>query len=607
MKTLIFIFALIYLSVELALNAAILDLVAPGIDYLSVQRIQNISGALGGFGIGMLIVRLLINRLPTGNTISIPNLAVAGLIVTIAAWGIGQTQSAIVNALVNRTNGEQRKDAIIVVSATYGLMSGTFQPRNLNLAPDFTNDPTSRTAIILFSPLAIWGDALSELEMSVRRVVKNTIWQRSPGARRDFESAASRTCQVFNEKYEEYAAAATDTRRRWAPQRFDEAYAEKRDEFLGYTGSLPLGLPKSQFVLHPDIQGFARHEIFSAVANQPLSPQVSAIVSQQEMLDGLNRLFARKVLDPCMSWETFRREYVGGIINYVDNLIGASIDQREIQALEEGGRLEELGRNAVLAAIGPPLAFAWFLLISVVGLSFAVYWVLREALSVRVLPALAVLFGFLGAVFWGPLQASNAIVDSPGFSERRDIIRSTVGPVPYNTFVWVLKTAPMIYPITSALRDNGPGVLLGINRTSPSQEEPLPARTAPRETTPRQADQPENLGLPAIAVAFDHIGKPSFGKGSTQAEAERQALAKCSGECEIVESGLPGPATCIDTTTIIYSPGKTVSKSKGWSNLIHISQKFSPNTAQKECFSEAEQYGLKSEWCDSMVVRVCNF
>lgn len=605
MKTLIFVCALIYLSVELALNAAILDLVAPGIDYLSVRRIQDVSGVLGGIGIGLLIMRLLVNWLPNGNVISVSNLALAGVIVTTSAWGIGQVQGALVSSLVDRTNGEQRKDAIIVVGATYGLMSRTFQPRNLNLASDFTTDPTSRAGIILFSPLAIWGDALGELETSVRRVIKNTIWQRSPEARQDFESAVARTCQVFTEKYQEYAEAANDTRRQWAPRRFDGVYAEKRDEFLGYTGSLPLGLPKNQFVRHPDIQGFVRHEIFSAVANQPLSPQVSAIVSRQEMLDSLNRLFARKVLDPCMSWETFRREYVGGIINYIDSLIGASIDQREIQALEEGGRFEEFGKNAVLAAIGPPLAFAWFLLISVFGLSFAFYWILREVLSVRTLPASAILCGFLGLIFWGPLQVDNAIVDSPGFSERREIIRSSVGTVPFFTLEWVLKTAPIIYPVTSALRDKGPGRILGINDTRSSTNSE--SATLYEGAQAVASALPRDLGLPAIAVVFDAVGIPFFEQGSSQEDAERKALARCRGECTVEVSAPQGPSMCIDTTTVIFSPGRTISRSKGWAILVYTEDREYSNEAERLCFTEAESFGLKSEWCSSTTQRFCNF
>lgn len=463
MKTLIFICALVYLSVELALNAAILDLVAPGVDYLSVQKVQDISGALGGIGIGLLLVRLFVHRLPDGDAATPRNLMISGLAVVFSAVIIGQIQASIVTKLVNQTSGAQRKDAVVVVSATYGLMSGTYQPGNLNLASDFTTDPTSRAGIILFSPFVIWGDALSELEDRVKTIVRNTIWQKSPAIRPEFERAVARTCQVFEEKYAQYAAAATDTRRRLAPKRFEEGYSQMRDEFLGYTGTLPLGLPRDQFVRHPDLQGYVRFEIFSAVASYPLSPQVAAVVSRQEMLDGLNNLFARKVLDPCMTWETFRREYVGGIINYIDSLVTASIDQRELQALEDGGILEKLGQNAVLAAIGPPLAFAWFLLISVVGISFAAYWLLREVVGLLHLPSSILLACFLAVIFWAPLQAQNAIVDSPAFVERRDAIRSSVGTVPYGAFVWVLKTAPIIYPFTSTLRDFGPGLVLGIN------------------------------------------------------------------------------------------------------------------------------------------------
>lgn len=464
MKTLIFVCALVYLSIELALNAAILDLVAPGIDYLSVQRVQDISGALGGIGVGLLVVRVFLHRLPDGNVTTFRNLAVSGVVVVICALIISQIQTAVVTKLVDQTTGAQRKDAVVVVSATYGLMSGTYQPRNLNLASDFTNDPTSRAGIILFSPFVIWGDALSELEERVKTIVRNTVWQKSPAIRPEFERAVARTCQVFEEKYAQYDAAANDIRRRWAPKAFQEGYSQKRDDLLGYTATLPLGLPRDQFVRHPDIQGYVRYEIFSAVATYPLSPQVAAIVSRQEMLDGLNNLFARKLLDPCMTWETFRKEYVGGIINYLDALVTASIDQRELNALEDGGRLEQLGRNAVLAAIGPPLAFAWFLLISVIGISFAFYWLLREAVGLLHLPSSILLACFLTLIVWAPLQAQNAIVDSPAFMERRDAIRSSVGGAPYNAFIWVLKTAPIIYPVTSTLRDRGPGVLLGINR-----------------------------------------------------------------------------------------------------------------------------------------------
>lgn len=466
MKLFLILATALFLCSELALNAAILDLIDPDVNQASVARVRDIAGYLGGVGIGLLLIRIFVVRGIHANKVTVVKLSASALILIVCVFGVRELQRNVADQLVSATNGVQRKDAMVVVGATYGLMSGIYRPGNLNIGTDVSVDPTSRTGVILFSPLVVFGDALAQVELQARKVIKNTLYQRSIQVKPNFEAAIQRTCTTFNSKYAEYAAGAQDTRRRHFPKRFQQKYEEIRDGALPlqYEKSLPLDLTKKQLLRHPDIQGHARYEIFNAVAEYPLSSQITAMVSKQEMLDTLNHLFARKVIDPCMDWPNFRREYVGGIIKYVDGLIGSTFNRSELTLLEDGGRYQELGRNAVFAAVGPPVAFAWFLIVSLIGLALITSTIATSFFGFGKISTLLTVLAVVGTIAVAPFVSSNSIVDSAAFQERTRAIEDNVGIVPMKAFEWVLRTAPLIYPLSSWMRDYGPGVFLGINR-----------------------------------------------------------------------------------------------------------------------------------------------
>lgn len=466
MRLFLIIATVLFLCSELALNAAILDLIDPDVNQASVDHVRDIAGYLGGFGIGLLLVRIFVMKGSNPDRISSAKLGATALIMIVSVLGVREVQRSVAEGLVSATDGVQRKDAMVVVGATYGLMSGIYRLGNLNIATDISADPTSRTGVILFSPLVIWGDALERVELQARKVIKNTLYQRSIQIKPNIENAIQTSCTTFNEKYAEYAAGAEDARRRYFPKRFQEEYEKVRDGALPleYEKSLPLDLTKEQLLRHPDIQGHVRYEVFNAVSQYPLSSQVTALVSKQEIMNSLNHLFARKVIDPCMAWPVFRREYVGGMIKYVDSLVGSTINRSELTILEDGGRYQDLGRNAVFAALGPPVAFAWFLAVSLIGLAIIVSTVAVGLFRFGKVSTSLTVVAVLGIIATAPFSVSNSVVDSAAFQERAKAIEANIGTVPMKGFEWVLRTAPLIYPLSSWMRDYGPGVFLGINR-----------------------------------------------------------------------------------------------------------------------------------------------
>jgi len=464
MKNILVFLLLFYLGIELSLNAAILDLLSPNTHFASVEYIKRVSGYMGGVGIGLIVaqVAMVMRWLPEKITFAALNFVLC--IIVSCALLVGQIQTRLVDHFITTASVSERKDAVVLVAATYALMSGVYKVSNLNLSSNLSDDPTSRTAIILFSPFIVWGNGLPDLEIRIRQIVKNTLFQRSVELQPAFENAITTTCQTFNDAFSEYSKLASDVRRRWAPDRFAEVYKRKRDDYLGYGASLPLGLTREEFVRHPEFQYYTRFKIFTAVSRHQMSSQMSSLIPQDMILNGLNHIFARKILDPCMSWITFRREYIGGVINYVDGLIGGETGQGGLEVLADGGRFEQVGRGGVLAAIGPPLAFCWFLLASVIGSLRVVVWFSSGVLRQGSIVTTTCFLAFLGGICYFPFLADNAIVDSPAFQARASEMQKKVGVVPYFTLEWVLRTAPLVYPLTSALRDSGPGLVLGLSR-----------------------------------------------------------------------------------------------------------------------------------------------
>ena len=455
-KLFLFVFGF-FLLLELALNATILDLVSPNFDGATIEHVLNISGYFGGFGLGLFIIRIFV--IGRTDKISIRPLGACFIILIISSVAINQLQTRLVNYVVSQTDNVQRKNALVLVGASYGLMSGVYRPSNFNLS----DDPTSKTGIILFPPFAIWGNALDTIENSARRVVSNTLYQQSPALKPAFDAAVTKTCFVFNENYDKYVAAAEDTRRRFFPEKFDEQYREKRDDFLGYRASLPLDLTKEEFTRHPDIQGYVRFEIFSVIANHNFSSQIKKIISKDEMLNGLNRLFARKLIDPCMSWIVFRNEYVGGIIREIDSIIATSSNNSKLSFLGDEGRFEELAKNAVVASIVPSIAFAWFLIICAFGFGFLLVGILKTKFLISNGVVAVVVVLWFGILIITPFLTQNAVINSQAYQLRRPAIEANIGYVSTRIFEWVMRSAPIIYPVSVVARDTM-GIIIGINR-----------------------------------------------------------------------------------------------------------------------------------------------
>ncbi len=117
----------------------------------------------------------------------------------------------------------------------------------------------------------------------------------------------------------------------------------------------------------------------------------------------------------------------------------------------------------------------------------------------------------------------------------------------------------------------------------------------------------------AIALAYSEVNfLPRFARSPTQSGAEERALQGCrrsypSHTCRVAESTPAGEAWCLDSATILYSPGKFLERAHGWYQSVPGEDKLSPNTAQILCEQEAEDYGFNPSSCGNAAHRFCNF
>jgi hypothetical protein len=166
------------------------------------------------------------------------------------------------------------------------------------------------------------------------------------------------------------------------------------------------------------------------------------------MINALNLVLARKVVDPCLNWEGFERQFLGPLVWRLKVEIESLATSAEPTAFAPTGALADHGKRLVELAIVPPLSTFWILLstaltvITIFGLICRSY--LRLG-NVSTLVASAVLLATIVSL---PLFMPNKFADMPRFAEVRTRMGAVAAPprIAWGAIEWVMRGVPTVYP-----------------------------------------------------------------------------------------------------------------------------------------------------------------
>ncbi len=446
----------IYLILQLSLNISTIDLVALSHEEVSFERIIHLSESVAGFGVGLLLARLFVAG-RKGWKVGIRIVLSLGILY-ICMQTIPTVQRALVDRWVNDRSPQERRLALVLSAALYGLTTGSLELKDIGLEGDNIDKPEYRTAIILFPPLVLLAGKEEALRELAPIIVASALYKNRDLIKPKFHEARKKSCSYFNDHYPRYVKATKFAEKRSSYNEIVQKYfREWRLDFFGYDAPIPLGLTRKELIEHVHVQGKIRSIIFDEVTKAPLSSQITHVVSRKQIIKYIEALSARKIIAPCIDWPDFSVNFIEPAFRDVEKkLIKILSSDHGIESVL-GTNIEEISRRAIYAAVTPPLALVITLFISALSIlsfiSFALRY--RPLCSNVVSVTISAILGI--AITAGPFMVSNSAIDNQAYQSYKaewEKLRTEESITLYpliGLFEWTLRTAPLLYSLhTSA-------------------------------------------------------------------------------------------------------------------------------------------------------------
>ncbi len=462
----------IYLATQLAVNSSIIDLVAPQIDAPSLDQTREVAEVMAGFGVALFLVNLIYaGRLRTADSLTKLNiLKRIGVIFAVCSLTITPLLRFFMASYVDATSASERRDFVALSAGAFGLSFGSYRITSFGIDLHKGEDVSIKSAILLFVPLAITTDIINVVHKDAPVIVASALFQNRERIRQKFESDLKPYCNDFNRQYADYKKKTEQFMGKFYEDIGRKRFRELRDQELGYKGSIEPALPRMDFLREPDVQAYMRRLVFTKVAEFPLSPQITHIVSKHQLIEFMDTMFARKVLDPCIHWTQFDNEFIGPLIRRAKLKVAEVLTDEYLSDLDKDDDAQLFGQQAVYAALVPSITMSMTLLSSFLGVAALLSLFLRAYLGAIPAVTYSCVILVIAAILFVPLHIPSRIADTPAFRKvAEEAIKNGnwQQAAMMHVVEWVLRTAPLVYPVGSFLRDHGPGVPLGLARKNP--------------------------------------------------------------------------------------------------------------------------------------------
>lgn len=442
--------ALVQLAAQLALLAGIVDVVG-SLDSNELKRLRQWSEYVAPVGFALLIINYFVISDKRRSLFELSRREVLSsvAVAAISFAAIVPIQRQLVTFLSERSSPQQRKAALIVMSGWTASVVGETDPIGLGISRSSAADVQGRVATLLLPTLLYLSSVEDRIAKEAGRTIAQAVFAQRQLLRPAYEARMGDVCAKFESHFAKYREASERADSRWFGGVVERAYKNKRTAVLGRDSKVELGLARQELIQHPEIQARARHQLFSLIADANVASSVTQVMSREQMINALNLVLARQVINPCLSWEGFERQFLAPLVWRLKLAIEALATSSETVAFSPTGVLADHGKRLVELAIVPPLSTFWILLssaltvITIFGLACRSY--LRLG-AVSTLVASAALFGMTVSL---PFLVTNRFADTARFAE----VRAQVGAFSMSTraawsaIEWVMRGVPSVYPV----------------------------------------------------------------------------------------------------------------------------------------------------------------
>ena len=472
----IFLCTIVYLVVELAFNATLLDVVGTTADRGRIDSVENWGRTISGVAVALFAWGTVIMPLSWRNNWPRPKLAAAlagSAVILISVTYMAEKW--LIDHLAASADGKQRRAAVELRVVDRALMEGSLRLANFSLDKTELTRPEGKTFLALFSFVA--NTSISE-QQDIHRGLREVFRQRSEkqlgGPEHLFNTRYLESLKRLRAAYDSYQKAAagapsSDPDILWQQYR-DQIQQEFRlppEELPGRYWRTVAQQVRQSGVPVPldwnpmDHQAFvaaARGKILEVQSRQ-LPPGLSwpSFLRQPSVLSQWQAEIATQMpsldvtsLVPALDFDTFKRDlYDPAVKGAVE--MAARVYEGQAEEFAPGGAKADIGQEAIEGLLAAPLALLFSLAGALTHLFKSARYLTQLFVSSATITAClaACVLLLAGSALFQP----NAVTRSGPFQELLARTAAAAGQPAALGVRWVTQAQPFAYPVNAWVRE----------------------------------------------------------------------------------------------------------------------------------------------------------
>lgn len=484
---------LAYLLLECAFNARLLDVAGGQSDSHAIEEVEFWGRTISGLAVALAFCGTVL--LPWLHWRRAGWRKYWGFSVLVAlpiVAGVLHAEKWLIDTLVQQSTAHERRVAALLSIASHQLRKGEVHIQGIDLSPEVLASPEGKTFVALFSPLvAQLPDAEAIILRELDSLVRQSVSQRMGEPDEVFRSKFRQSLDVLAEKYEKYAReVAIPYRQRMMniPKEAESAWQDYVRQ-LQRSRTTPSAVPERH---HDQVRRSVRShgipvpdnwhpadkgtfiQVFQIKAQKKLTERTrEALVTMDSLaaklpLGGISN-FDQFLAHPAVQrqWHDALQAPAKAVLKngmevayfkqytfepWYEHLVA---QQKQIllsvsATFGEGGKHEELGRDAMRGVIVPPLALLFSLLGGIVHLCKTGFYTAKLFLpgTIRAAGINGLLLCLLLAA---PLFLSNSITGTKVFA---NVVSRVAASSPHTARVlrWIIQGQTYAYPVNNWVR-----------------------------------------------------------------------------------------------------------------------------------------------------------
>ena len=492
----------IYLSIEMAFNARLLDVVGAMEGHDKTESIEVYGRLISGAAVALLILGLFLKGAAT-KMYDRRCYIVCSLIPIVVCCGgammlVYHAEKWLIDGMVERSTGEERRRAAVLVPISRLLKQGDLGDENLTLTSEDYATAQGKTFVATFPLLSVYHpDLFKVVDKKINpifRAYSEDLRKHSDGFFDSYKKSIETLTEQYNGPYtkanqtfknvtgfpviqnqntawKEYTDKLSQRRRNLNPNNVPKGHwntvrAEVRAMGVpvndGWAPSDRAGFNAAirKKVTDEALREFHSQSIKELDLTQPLDPQLDkeAFFQHPAVLNKWKSTLKVPLKIPVrvgLTSAMFEKEVYGPT---VDDDVRVMMERNYADARDYGprGRHRQTGEDAYRALIVPPIALVFSLIGAMVHI-FKVFLYARKSFSVvSARMTLCAFLIYLGVMIYVPLMVNNNVTNQVLFKKLETTTQENVGGfsgliISYG-IRWVAQFQPYFYPLNEFVR-----------------------------------------------------------------------------------------------------------------------------------------------------------